>query len=140
MTPRTLVLCTVALACKARTDLHYSLPLTVADVGVAGCTTTWSFADRHSRPGPVLESRYFRAPLHRYLRPKPKNLRPNLPGLTEAFTPAKRHGRVPFPPLPTVSSARPLDRVSAEADNPEYGGGSRNRTAYRRLAKAVFYQ
>lgn len=73
MTPRTLVLCAVALACKARTDLHYSLPLTVADVGVAGCTTTWSFADRHSRPGPVLESRYFRASLRRYLRPKPKN-------------------------------------------------------------------
>ena len=41
---RTPDLCTVALAGKARTDLHYSLPLTVDDVGSAGCTTTCSFA------------------------------------------------------------------------------------------------
>ena len=50
---RSPAVCAVALACKARTDLHYSLPLTIHDVGVAGCTTTCSFAYPHSRPKPV---------------------------------------------------------------------------------------
>ena len=63
-------LCTLALALarKARTVAHYPLPLTVDDVGVAGCTTTWSFAGLHSRPRPVREPRYFRASLGRYPR------------------------------------------------------------------------
>lgn len=39
---RTPNFCTGALARKARTVLHYSLPLTVNDVGVAGCSTTCS--------------------------------------------------------------------------------------------------
>ena len=38
------VICTAALARKARTMPHHPLPLTVDDVGVAGCTTTCSFA------------------------------------------------------------------------------------------------
>lgn len=44
-----LLLCTVALANKARTLLHYPLPLAIDDIGVAGCTTTCSFTDPHSR-------------------------------------------------------------------------------------------
>ncbi len=32
---------------------------------------------------------------------------------------------VSFAPFPTVSSARPLLRISAETDDPEFGGGSR---------------
>ena len=38
------IICTAALARKARTMPHHPLPLTVDDVGVAGCTTTCSFA------------------------------------------------------------------------------------------------
>lgn len=41
--------CTRALARKARTAAHYPLPLTVDDVGAAGCTATWSFEGLHSR-------------------------------------------------------------------------------------------
>lgn len=33
-------------------------------------------------------------------------------------------GRAPFPPLPTVSSARPLFRTSASADGQKSGGGA----------------
>ena len=113
---RTPVFCTVALACKACTDLHYSLPLTVDDVGLAGCTTTCSFANQHSRPEPVLELHYFRASLGRYPRQSREQRRPNLPGLTVSVDSAKCHGSIPFPPLPTVSSARPLIKTSAETD------------------------
>ena len=68
---RTPVICTGALACKARTDPHYPLPLTANDVGVAGCTTTCSLTDLHSQPELVHESRYFRASLGRYPRQFP---------------------------------------------------------------------
>ena len=50
------------------------------------------------------------------------------------------HCCAPFAPLPTVSSARPLNKTSAEAVSHEFGGGSRIRTARIRLAKATFYQ
>ena len=50
------------------------------------------------------------------------------------------HRCTPFPPLPAVSSARPLNKTSADADSHEFGGGSRIRTARIRLAKATFYQ
>ncbi|MFK8082471.1 MAG: hypothetical protein AB8B97_19480 [Granulosicoccus sp.] len=44
-----LLFCTVALANKARTALHYPLPLAIDDIGVAGCTTMCSFTCPHSR-------------------------------------------------------------------------------------------
>lgn len=37
-------------------------------------------------------------------------------------------GRAPFPPLPTVSSARPLSGISAVTDDPGFGGGAETRT------------
>ena len=89
---RTPKICTGALARKARTGLHYSLPLTVNDAGVAGCTTTWSFADLHSRPKPVLQSHYFRASSGRYSRHAENDWRPNLPGVTGPEGSAKHHG------------------------------------------------
>lgn len=42
--PEPCVFCTVALVCRTHTGRCYSLPLTVDDVGVTGCTTTCSFA------------------------------------------------------------------------------------------------
>ncbi len=48
--------------------------------------------------------------------------------------------RIPFAPLPTVSGARPLNKISAKANDLEFGGGSRILTARIRLAKATFYQ
>jgi hypothetical protein len=68
---RTPYFCTGALARKARTVLHHSLPLTANDVGIAGCTTTCSLTDLHSRLLPVHESRYFRASPGRYSRQLP---------------------------------------------------------------------
>jgi len=40
--------CAAALANKARTSLHYPLPLAIDDVGIAGCTTMCSLTDPHS--------------------------------------------------------------------------------------------
>ena len=131
---RTPVFCAVALACKARTDLHYSLPLTIDDVGIAGCTTTCSFVNRHSRPEPVLELHYFRASLGRYPRQSREQRRPNLPGLTVSVDSAKCHGSIPFPPLPTVSSARPLIKIPAETESQE-SFRVRERTGYYRFVK-----
>jgi hypothetical protein len=44
-----LAFCAGALACKARTALHYPLPLTISDVGTAVSTTTCSLTGPHSR-------------------------------------------------------------------------------------------
>lgn len=49
-------------------------------------------------------------------------------------------GRIPFPPLPTVSSARPLSRVSTEVDDSQFGGGSRIRTERLLLATQMLFQ
>ena len=94
---RTLYLCAAALARKARTDLHYPLPLAANDVGITGCTTTCSFADLRSRTRPVHESRYFRASFHRYPRQYRGHGRPDLPGVTEFKDSAGHHGSCPFP-------------------------------------------
>lgn len=49
-------------------------------------------------------------------------------------------GRIPFPPLPTVSSARPLSRASTEVDDSKFGGGSRIRTERLLLATQMLFQ
>ena len=138
---RTPNLCADALARNARTILHYPLPLAPNDVGVAGCTTTCSLTDLHSRPRPVHEPRYFRASPCRYPRPRPRTTG-GWTCLDRPHSRARRDtmGYAPFPPLPTVSSARPLYRTSTEADDPEFGGGPRIQTAHLPLARRMLYQ
>ena len=98
--------CTRALARKARTAAHYPLPLTVDDVGAAGCTATWSFAGLHSRQNRCVSHatsahRLAAIPADRLAAIPagfPTRTRgPGLPGLTEPTSSAGRHGLRPFP-------------------------------------------
>ncbi len=122
-------ICTGALACKARTCLHYSLPLTIHEVGIAGCTTTCSFTNLYSR-------RYIGSLLPRIALPLSPAAAEDIGGRTCLVGPALHRrdtmGSAPFPPLPTVSSARPLLRTPAETGRPEFllrWGQARTRTA-----------
>ena len=105
---RTPNFCTVALACKARTTLHYPLSHTVDDVGIADCTTTCSLTDPHSR----LRRCVNHATSAHRLAASPDRVECMETGLAWIDrTPEGRRdamGDIPFPPLPTVSSARPL--------------------------------
>ena len=90
--------CTRALARKARTAAHYPLPLTVDDVGAAGCTATWSFAGLHSRQSRCVSratSAHRLAAIPAVFATRTRG--PGLPGSTEPESPAGRHGLRPFP-------------------------------------------
>lgn len=121
--------------------MRYPLPFAIDDVGVAGCTTTWSFAGLHSRPGPVREPRYFRASLGRYPRQfLNEDMRTRLAWIDRAV---KLGGSPWVTPL-----SRRYRRLSAPGRNHRVGrsrrrgsgGGSRSRTADRPLARRVFSQ
>ena len=110
-------LCTTALARKARTELHYPLPFTVDDVGVAGCTTTCSFAGLHSRPEPVREPRYFRASLGRYLRRLPsEDERTGLAWVDRAYNSAGRHELRPFHAVTDAYRRQAAHTATTEVD------------------------
>ena len=91
-------LCARALARKARTAARYPLPFTVDDVGVAGCTTTWSFTGLHSRQSRCVSHAISAHRLAAIPASLPARTRgPGLPGLTEPKGSAGRHGSRPFP-------------------------------------------
>ena len=91
------MLCTRALARKARTAAHYPLPFTVDDVGAAGCTATWSFAGLHSRQSRCVSRATSAHRLTAIPADFPTRTRgPGLPGSTEPTSSAGRHGLRPF--------------------------------------------
>ena len=60
-------------------------------------------------------------------------------GRPELLLRRKARGNLPFPPLPTVISARPLIKASAEADSQESGGEPRPRAGCSRLQSGAFF-
>lgn len=151
-------LCAVALACKARTDLRYPLPLTIDDVGIAGCTTTCSF-EQASIPvrRTVLKPVYFRVSLGRYPqrlhtedsggrtcldRPDPKgsggmpwdaSLSRRCRRLSSARPQKQLAGTAGFEPATSPLTA---ERSTSEL-HAKSGGGGRSRTSKARRAAGL---
>ena len=98
--------------------MHYPLPFTGDDVGVAGCTTTWSFAGLHSRLKPVREPRYFRASLGRYphrLVPS-EDERTGLAWVDRVCNSAGRHESRPFHAVTDACRRQAAITATTEAD------------------------
>ena len=133
--------CTRALARKARTAAHYPLPFTVDDVGVAGCTTTWSFTGPHSRQNRCVSratSAHRLAAIPAVLATRTRE--PGLPGLTELEGSAGRHGLRPFPAVTDGYRRQAASHRFGRSREVRFGGGSRVRTADRPVANRVFSQ
>ena len=134
-------LCTRALARKARTIVRYPLPFTVDDVGVAGCTTTCSFTDLHSRPEPVHEPRYFRASLGRYPRRFPsEDKRVELAWVNRTYTLGGTPWVAPLSRRCRRLLAPGRKRRDGRGRRGEIGGGPRIQTAHLPGANRMFFQ